>query len=121
MKLGGALGHVWWVEIEDVRVEEEAPELESKPDLSPTERLAKLNRDATGDPDDRRIFDLPPEYAGIMYSQFAKSSSLSKIKVGGGETDEWKTILLLFSASQSYFVWFWFFPFFLPFRTLSLF
>ena len=28
-----------------------------------------------------------------MYSQFAKSSGPSKIKIGGGETDEWKTIL----------------------------
>ena len=93
VKLGGAPGHVWWVEIEDVRVEEEAQEPEAKPELSPTERLAKLNRESTGDPADRRIFDLPPEYAGIMYSQFAKSSGPSKIKIGGGETDEWKTIL----------------------------
>ena len=85
--------HVWWVEIEEVRMEEEAPEPEPKADPSPTEKLAKLNREATGDPDDRRIFDLPPEYAGIMYSQFAKSSGPSKIRVGGGESDEWKTIL----------------------------
>ena len=48
----GAPGHVWWVEIEDVRMEEEAPEPEHKADPSPTEKLAKLNREATGDPDD---------------------------------------------------------------------
>lgn len=50
--LHGAPGHVWWVEIEDVRMEEEAPEPEHKADPSPTEKLAKLNREATGDPDD---------------------------------------------------------------------
>ena len=28
-----------------------------------------------------------------MYSQFDMSSGSSKIRVGGGDTDEWKTIL----------------------------
>ena len=40
VKLAGGPGHIWWVEIEDVRMEEEEPEPEPKAKPSATERLA---------------------------------------------------------------------------------
>ena len=63
VKLAGGPGHVWWVEIEDVRMEAEQPEQEAKTPPTMSEKLAQLNRTSTGVVDDRRILDLPAEYA----------------------------------------------------------
>ena len=84
-----------------MRMEAEQPEQEVKAPPTLTEKLARLNHAATGELDDRRILQLPPEYAGLVYSDYAQSSGTSKVKLGGGDSDEWKTIWKLLTMRCS--------------------
>ena len=84
VKLAGGPGHVWWVEIEDVRMEAEQPEQEAKTPPTMSEKLAQLNRASTGELDDRRILDLPAgDWSNpITLSMLVMSLQLSSLRTG---------------------------------------
>ena len=75
-----------------MRVVPEDPEPESKGEPSPSETLAALNAQTSKRPDDGRLLSVPPEYAGLMYADYATSSGKSKITVGNGSANDVKTV-----------------------------